>query len=276
MPSVTDREASEPAIEELVFLARSRHRVTILRALSDGEERTRRELESATGVSQPTLGRILGDFEDREWVSNEHNGAFTLTALGSLLAAEIEDVVTVLDSSRRLASLADALPLEQLGFDLRHLASARVTTPSEADPLAHMRRFDELATNADTVRVSSNVLACGPAKDGPEVHQAFLADVDEVVVTADGLRTGLGDPSLRSWLGDRVDTGDIVLYRYDGSVEFLLGQFDAVVGIVPTDESGLPAGLVETTAPAVQDWCRETFDEYRADATRLTVDAFSE
>lgn len=275
MASTTDPQGSEPALDELVFLARSRHRVALLRELS-GEERTRRALEEATGISQPTLGRILGDFEEREWVSNEHNGAYTLSPVGSLLAGVVEDLVTVLDSSHRLAELADALPLDRFGFDLRHLATAIVTMPSEADPLAHMRRFDELAADAETVRVFSNVLACAPGVESSDAHRAFLADLDELLVTADDLTPGLDDPGLREWLGNRIAAGELALYRYDGPAEFLLGLFDDTVGILPIDDAGMPTGLIETTAEPVRDWGRETFEADRAAASPLTPEALAE
>lgn len=266
-------EQADPAdpLEELVFVARSRHRVALLRALAR-EERTRRDLEASTGISQPTLSRILRDFEERHWVSNQHNGAYTLTPLGSLLAFSVEDLLAVLASSNQLAVLADALPLDRLGFDLRHLASSSVTTPSEADPLAHMRRFDELVENAETVQVFTNVLACAPRQGSGEVHTQFLVDIDELVVTAAAVTSAMDDSVLRRWLEHRIDTGKLALYRYDGSTEFLLGCFDESVGIVPVDEDGMPAGLIETSATPIREWGRQRFEELKHEATQLTAD----
>lgn len=274
MADATERMGSGDSIEELVFLARSRHRVALLGALSR-EERTRRELQESTDISQPTLSRILGDFEQRRWVSNEHNGAYTLTPLGSLLASAVEDLLAVLESSTRLAALADALPLDRLGFDLRHLATASVTTPSEGDTLAHMRRFDELVKNAKTVQVFSNVLTCAPGHGTAEVHMEFLADVDELVVTATAVRSGVDDPALRRWLENRIDAGELVLYRYDDSAAFLLGCFDETVGIVPVNEDGMPAGLIDTSAAPVYEWSQQTFGELKRGATRLASDDLS-
>lgn len=271
MAEATEQTGTDPALEELVFLARSRHRMALLRALST-DERTRRELETSTGISQPTLGRILGDFEERQWVSNEHTGAYTLTPLGALLASVVEDLVTVLNSSSRLAVLAEDLPLDRLGFDLRHLASARVTTPTESDPMAHLRRFDELAAGAANVQVISNVLSCAPGTESAAADREFLTDVDELVVTADALQAGGDEPSLRRWIGDRLDAGELDLYSTDDSVPFLLGVFDETVGLVPIDDAGMPVGLLETSTPAVLEWSREWFDELRKGASGLTPD----
>lgn len=274
MARATGQTGSNDPVEELLFLARSRHRVELLGLLSSGE-RTRRDLEESTDMSQPTLGRILGDFERRHWVSNGHDGAYSLTPIGSLLAGAIEELLTVLDSSRQLAELADTLPLDRIGFDLRHLSTATVTTPSESDPLAHMRRFDERARNAGTVAVFSNVLACSPASGGADGQAEFLADIDDLVVTEEACVDGLDDPTLRALVRDQVAAGELTLYRYGGSAPFLLGCFDDIVGIVPVDDAGIPTGLIETDAPPIREWAEARFEELQENAALVTPDEFA-
>jgi predicted transcriptional regulator len=259
-------------IEELAFLARSPYRIQLLTQLSR-EERTRRDLREATGISQPTLGRILGDFERRGWISNNHNGAFNLTPLGELLADEVSDVLDAIETIDRLTDLAAHLPFERLDFDLNHLADSTITTPTSADPLAHMRRFDELADRATTVKMFSNVLSCTPAHGPSDADKEFLADVDELVVTEEALRTDLDDSDLREWIYRRIEDGDLSLYRYEGSADFLFGIFDESVGIVPIDDTGMPCGLIEAKADPIRTWARDTFEEYRRTATQLTPDA---
>jgi predicted transcriptional regulator len=259
-------------VEELAFLARSPHRIQLLTQLSR-EERTRRDLREATGISQPTLGRILRDFEQRAWISNNHNGAFNLTPLGKLLADEVSDVLAAIETIDRLTDLAEHLPFERLDFDLNHLTDATITTPTSADPLAHMRRFDELADDATTVEMFSNVMSCTPAHEPSDADKAFLADVDELVVTEEALRTDLGDSDLWEWIYRRIEDGDLSLYRYEGSADFLFGIFDESVGIVPIDDTGMPCGLIEANGDPIRTWARDTFKEYRRTATRLTPNA---
>lgn len=264
--------APDPPVAELAFLARSPHRVELLTQLSRGE-RTRRELQDATGTSQPTLGRILGDFEQRRWIANNHDGTYALTPLGALLADTVDDLLGVLDTIGRLAGLVDHLPLEELEFEVHHLQTATITTPSPSDPLAHMRRFDELAAGATTVRMFSNVLACTPANEPSDAARDHLAPVDELVVTADALETDFDDSDLREWLYGRIEDGGLSLYRHEGSAAFLLGIFDETVGIVPIDETEMPCGLIEAEADPIRTWAEETFEEYRRRATRVTPDA---
>jgi predicted transcriptional regulator len=263
---------SDRPVEELAFLARSPHRIQLLTQLSR-EERTRRDLQEATGISQPTLGRILSDFERRKWISNNHNGAYNLTPLGELLADEVSDVLDALETIDRLTSLAEHLPFEQLEFDLNHLTDSTITTPTSADPLAHMRRFDELAGHATTVEMFSNVISCTPAHEPSDADKEFLADVDELVVTEDALRTDLEDSDLREWIYRRIEDGDLSLYRYEGSADFLFGIFDERVGIAPIDDTGMPCGLIEAEADPIRTWIMDTFEEYRETAIRLTPDS---
>lgn len=262
------RTNSDPPIEELVFLCRSHHRIQLLKQLSR-EERTRRDLQDATGISQPTLGRILGDFEQRRWISNNHDGTYRLTPRGRLLADAVDNLLDVLDTIGQLADIADHLPLERLDFDRSHLTDAMITTPTSTDPLAHMRRFDELAASATTVKMFSNVVSCAPTNDSSDADRELLTHVDELIVTEDAV-ANLDNSELNGWLSKQIDDGELSLYRYDDSAVFLLGVFDETVGIVPIDDTDMPCGLIEAEANPIRTWANETFEEFRRAATQLT------
>lgn len=178
----------------------------------------------------------------------------------------------MLDTTDQLTDLVDHLPLERLEFDLRHLSTAAITIPSSTDPLAHMRRFDDLTAHASTVRMFSNVISCTPAHEPLDADKDFLAHVDELVVTEEAM-TDLDDLDLREWLYRRIDDGELSLYRYEGSADFPVGIFDESVGIVPIDNTEMPCGLIETEADPIQTWAEDTFEEYQRKATRLTPDA---
>lgn len=57
----------DPPIEEIEFLASSKHRVRVLNALAEGGC-DRADLQSVTGAHASTIGRVLGDFEERRWI----------------------------------------------------------------------------------------------------------------------------------------------------------------------------------------------------------------
>lgn len=264
--------ASNLPVDELMFLARSRHRIQVLTQLSH-EGQSRRDLSDTSDISQPTLGRILGDFERREWVSNNYDGQYALTPLGSLVSDATVELLEVLETVSQLAELAEHLPSARLDFDLRHLGDATVITPSPTAPLAHMRRFDELTDNASTVKMFSNVLSCAPKHGSSEDDREMLANVDEMIVTSDSLSADLDDSELRTWLYGRIENGSLSLHRYEGSASLLFGIFDERVGIVPIDDTQMPCGLIESAAAPIRAWAEETFETYRRAATPLTPEA---
>ena len=73
----------ESVLAEVEFLARSQNRVEVLTALAE-QRQTRRDLEAQTDASQATLGRILGDFQDRSWVRKD-GSEYIATATGKLV-----------------------------------------------------------------------------------------------------------------------------------------------------------------------------------------------
>ena len=129
----------EETLAEIEFLALSPNRVTVLESLADGR-RSRSELADATGASQATLGRILGDFEDREWVRRTE-GAYAATATGRLVAEGFRDLLDVMSAERELRDVVAYLPTEAMDFDLRHLADAKIVTPTETRPNAPLQRL---------------------------------------------------------------------------------------------------------------------------------------
>ncbi|MFC6726379.1 MarR family transcriptional regulator, partial [Halobium palmae] len=70
----------ESVLSEIEFLALSANRVRVLDQLAESEY-SRRDLAELTGASQPTLGRILHDFEERAWVTRGPEG-YAATATG--------------------------------------------------------------------------------------------------------------------------------------------------------------------------------------------------
>lgn len=261
-------QSEADGLEDLAFLARSRHRLAVLLALSP-EGIARRELHETLGISQPTLGRILNAFEARGWLANGHDGTYRLTPLGDVLQERVGAVIDAATLGRDLGSLADRLPWTAFDFGPGALAEATITRPTDGNPLGHMARFDGLATAADHAVVLSNVVSCTPAADAAASDREFLADLDELIVTRGAIEADLTDGELRDWIADAVAADELLVRVIDGTPEVLLGRFDDAAAMVPIDESGLPVGLVDTTEPAVVDWVDRRLDGFRAGATTL-------
>lgn len=138
-------------LDDVEFLARSPHRVRVLECLQY-EARTRAELHDETAISQPPLGRVLGGLQQRNWVEKQDQ-EYSLSALGQVLAEEFEDLLEIVENIQELSDVVGFLPLERVDFDLRLLGDATISKPKPNDVLVHIRRAEELLSEADHLRV---------------------------------------------------------------------------------------------------------------------------
>ena len=262
---------SHEPLDDVAFLARSPHRVAVLDSLADGP-RTRPVLHEETGVSQPTLGRILGSFEGRNWVERDGR-EYALTPWGGLLAEEFGDLIGTVETIQRLGDVVRRLPTDGMDFDVRRLGSATVTTPEPGDVFRHVRRFEEVVFGATHVRLLTDTMAADSlAKLHDRVQRAPDDLFVESVLTADALTQALDDPALAGLVRDLVRSGRTPVYEFDGSIPQPLGLADGVGLLAPTDEHGIPGALVESEDEVVRAWLTERLDDHRDRATRLTDD----
>ena len=249
----------ESALEDIEFLALSANRVEVLRLLAEGRH-TRRDLADKTGASQATLGRILGDFEDRAWV-RKRDGGYVATATGELVAAGFTDLVDILGTERTLRPIVDYLPTDSLAFDVRHLADATVTTPSGTRPNAPVRRVIDLIGDADEVRVFSHAFN----------EQSLTAIQDRTGV---GVQTFRGvfsrgaiealaeDSALRERLLELIDTDGVEIRLCEDEIPLAVTVADDTVHLLVRDDNGVLQASVDTDADAVTEWADETFEQY--------------
>lgn len=259
-------------LDDVSFLARSPHRVEVLRRLQDGDW-TRPDLHDATGISQPTLGRVLGAFEDRNWV--ERNGqAYTLTPFGDLVASEFTDLLDTVETVQRLDDVAGLFPTAALGFDVERLASATITTPTTGDVFRHVQRFQKQILEAEHVRIATDTMAPDPLE---KLRNRVVAHAEgdllvETILTGTALDQALSVPTIVDLVRDLVESAHAPVYRYDGSIPMGIGVADGVAMLAPADDHGIPGALVETDDEVVRAWVVERLDDYRGESTRLTVD----
>jgi predicted transcriptional regulator len=263
----------DPPLDDVAFVARSNNRVDVLEALAESDL-TRRALREATDISQPTIGRILEGFEERGWVSNGENGngsAYRLTPLGRLLAEAFESLLDTVGTIQTLQGIAPRLPLDEMDFDLRALADARITTPGPTDATAHFRRETEVL--AQTTRLQ---FLCNQAQpETVERYRDWVVEDDgelEAVITGDAIDAARAHPMMGRHVGEMLASGRATVYRYDGDVSFMAGMLDDTASIVPLDDSGVPCAFVESNHDAVREWVTDTFESYREQATPLPAE----
>lgn len=250
-------------IEDVEFLARSENRVEVLRLVA-AEPHTRASLAAETGASQATLGRILEDFADRSWVRREPDG-YVATATGALVADGVDDLLTVLETERRLRDVVAFLPEDELDFDLRHLADATVAVPTPTRPGAPLQRVIDAMEGAGALRAFSHALnerslttALSRVQAGEQTFEAVLSEsAIEALAAEDALWSRLCTLAAADGAAVRVRRADVPLAVTvtDGTVSILVRDADEV----------LRASL-HTDAAAVREWANGRFERYWAAA----------
>ncbi len=256
----------ESALEEIEFLARSSNRVTVLQLLAD-DDWTRKELSDKTDVSQATLGRILGDFQDRSWADRD-GSTYRATATGRLVATGFQDLQTIIQTEHRLRELVPFLPTEDLTFDLRHLADAKLVTPSRIRPDAPLQRLLDLLKEAKEVKAVShafNEQALQIVDDRVRADDLrFEAVFSKAAI--DGLRSDaeLRD-QFRCLLAQEQATVKVV-----ETVSVAVMLLDETVCFLIRDGDGILRASIDTDAAAVRTWAIETIADFQQEARTLT------
>ncbi len=263
----------ESALEEIEFLALSENRVEVLRLLAD-DRHTRGELAAATGASQATLGRILGDFEDRSWIRRE-DGEYAATATGRLVAEGFTDLLEILETEGELRDVVRYLPTHAMDVDLRRLADATVTTPSQTRPNAPVQRVLDLLGDADEIRVFSHAF-----------NEQSIAQIRDRVVDGGAAFRGVfsrsavdalaDDAALRERFGSLLAADDAAVRVREEGIPLAATVADGTVHLLLRDENGVLRASVDTDDPAVRSWAQDTFDHYWRTATPLDAAEFSD
>lgn len=263
-------------LDDVAFLARSPHRVGVFEILADGPMR-RRDLHDETGISQPTLGRILEPFRDRNWV--ERRGQeYALTALGHILADDFGDLLETVESIQRLSDVVQQLPTDEMGFDIREFRDATITKPTTGDAFRHVRRMEELLYNADHVRNVTPTIAPGKVEEYEQQLARFLDGNQraEAIIPAEALNTAEVAAHLAATVRGPIESGRAAVYLYDRAISRLLAIADGTAMLAPTDEQDIPIALVETENPTIRSWVESKIDEYREQSTALTLEDLPE
>ncbi|WP_396613715.1 helix-turn-helix transcriptional regulator (plasmid) [Haloferax sp. S1W] len=259
----------ESALEEIEFLALSPNRVEALRHLTEAP-RTRRELVELTGASQPTLGRILHDFEERAWIERE-DGAYRATVTGTLVSRGFSELVEIFNTDLELRPIVRWLPADAITFDLEHLTAATITKPSRVRPNAPVKRVLNLLRTATEVRVVSYAFN----EQSLEVISERTASGDqqfEGVFPAAAIDALADDSQLRDQLRDLLTADGATVRIADGSIPVAATIADSVVHLFLRDDNGILQASVDVDEPEVHAWAENLFSQYWDDATPLTID----
>jgi len=256
-------------LDDVEFLARSPHRVAVVRLLQGGPW-TRPDLHHETGISQPTLGRVLESLEDRAWIDQDGR-TYALTPIGTLVTEEFADLLDAVETIHRLDDVIGMLPIDQLDLDVRLLSGATVTAPEPSDVLGHIRRAEELVI-ADRVRLLTTTVLPDSVQKLLDRHDGGTSLHHEAIFTGDAFETGLANPVIVASARKLLDIDGVELFRFDGTVELMMAVADETAVLGPLDGQQMPRAFIESDDETVHSWVEAKLDEYRAASSPITLD----
>lgn len=265
--------AGSARLDDVEFLVRSTNRLDVLDAIRTAP-RSRQELREDTDVSRVTLSRILGDLEDRHWITRR-NGHYDATPEGAVVAAEVGRLFDSLDAVDTLGPTLRWLPTGRFDFELGRLADAEVMIPDGHDLTAQIRWVSGRIAAADRVRAVATWVA------GEILETLVESTVErgcpfEAVVEGHVIDHVLDVPELRSLVRELLDSDGASLYRYDGDAAAITMSIypDGVLMCGQQDDRSFPEA-VATTDGAVVSWATSLFESLRAGSERLDSDTFT-
>jgi predicted transcriptional regulator len=269
------RPVPEAALEDVAYLSRSANRVRTLEALA-AEPRTRRELMEATGVQRTTLGRILNELSEREWIERRTDGRYAATGTGKHVAAGFRSAVEMMATVRSLGEATEWLPLEVRSVGLEAFRDAVVHRPTPNAPLSFASELVERIEDAGTFRTLT-YLAPPEHSVARVLHEQIREDgTTSEFVLADGLADHLAsDPDRRRRWRESVESGALV-YVYEGHVLCNLFVIDGTVLFVNADpDDGPPGAFIEADDPRILEWAEDLIASHRDESRRIGPEAFA-
>ncbi|QLG28888.1 MarR family transcriptional regulator [Halorarum halophilum] len=260
-------------LDDIEYLARSEHRVTVLTALAD-RPRSRSDLLENTGSSASTIGRTLRQFEERRWIRRDGH-RFTTTELGGFVAAGIRELIDRIETEQRLRDVWRWLPTETSGFTVEMVSDAVVTNAGADNPYGPVNRFVSLLRETDRFRfVGYDVALLEPCKD--ELSRRIVDGMDTEVIDPPNVARYILS-RYEEHCSEPLESGNLLVRLHDDVPSYGLSLFDDRIAIsCHNPDSGTVQALLDTDASAAWEWAESTYESYRREARPLTLERTTE
>ena len=256
-------------LDDIDFLTRSEHRVTVLEALAD-EPHEYAELKDLTGVSRVTLGRLLAQFEEKRWIVEKEQ--YEITPVGKIIASDLRILLETTELAQELQDVIQWLPAEIMDFDLRRLSDARVATVTNNEPYKPIERAYALCEPASRSRYVGNGTSVGFARMAADKIPS--GDDQFAVVFSPSAIDAIGESPKSAALHQEMIEHGWDIYEYETTLSISMGVYDGTVLMLLIDTNGTEQGFIESDDPVVRTWAEDTFDQYKKEATAVSSDVF--
>lgn len=268
-----DGQQQVTAPQPLEFLVGSWNRFVVLKTLASTPQ-TRADIQDLTGVSRPTLSRILSDLIDRGWVQRR-NDEYEVTPQGEVIASEVAQFVGNIRTAEQLDSALEWLRTERFGFPLGHLEESDVLTPTPQDQTGPMRKLAHRIDSTNEMRV----LATGVTYEVVDaICQACLTDglQFECVLNEHALQGTRTHSDLAAKFEEMIDLDHCDAYYYDGDEDLLAYNLvDDAVMFCGISGGGLPLGILVSENDTVRSWAAFNFEKRKDESTPLEAEDFT-
>ncbi|MFC4359135.1 helix-turn-helix transcriptional regulator [Halobium salinum] len=247
------------AIQAIEFLARSEHRVATLEALSE-ERHDRRDLRAATGASDPTIGRVVRDFEDRSWVTRD-GPQYELTALGEFVTERFLELRRGMGTAETLREVWQWLPREMEGFAVEQFEDAVVSYPGPNYPYTPVERVTRLLESTESIRGLGTTLYksgnldvfCRRVVEGMETEYIYSPPVLRAIVE--------WNPELAARAFERDNCTVFLHDALPDDARCGLNVMDDCIGICGHDpDTAQLRAVIDTASPEAREWAEAVYD----------------
>ena len=232
---------------------------------------TKPELVDNIGPSRSTIDRGVSDLEDINCIQRI-NSRYHLTSLGELSYNEYQKYADVMDDVYRANTILNTLPTDSI-ITSEFLRGADIHLANPALPESALQPSIEQLENTDRM--------VGLAPVALSLYTGLIEDfVDE-----NGLQTEIiiRQPTLdslieyyQSSLEQMARNDNLSFYVTQEDLPYALWIMEqdqgAIAGITIYENGGVQGVLMNDTAEAIS-WARTEYEQYRANATRVPLDA---
>lgn len=260
------------AVDDIAFLANSENRVAVLRSLINGTH-SRHVIAEKTDVSRVTLGRILDELEDRQWITQQGQ-VCDITPLGAWVIEEFTALSKMMESEQTLRQVFQWFPAEDYGFHISCLADADITLISRADASA------PISTLIKQFEIGGRVYAFSFAITSQFLDACWRHVMDgrvtwEWVFTTEVLDVLTNSPEMARQSREMLESGKAEYRHYEGDIPYVVIVSEEMVNLRLADADGAATALIQSNHDPVRAWAETTFQEYWRDGSPIEANVFT-
>ena len=264
---MTDREV----MSDLQFLTGSRHRATILAALSEEPLRPT-ELCDRVEATRTTVQRILAGFRERTW-AEKIDGRYRATLTGRRVHERYRTLWETVERADRLAPLATHLDPFDEPLPAEAFERGTITEATEQEPLAAVDRIVEWLRDSqgDHIETTTPIVANTFNETVSRLLETELSV--EMVIDENVLERSMTDFETALERGQTHECVDVWVAP-EPLTDGLMVRSDRAA-VVAYDETNNVRAVLESDDETVVEWGRRQFERTK-DRARPLADVLSE